>query len=155
MRIALLLTLCLCLTPGNISAQKYLSERAFHGQLVKDEITRAYITPVKIVGQSDIQNHHVKNAEMLLNTFNGQLTTSGKEMCVLHSDEDVQASVLLDFGKELYGGIEIAAAIRPDKRPLNVRILLLRESVTEAMSNTGDNSVPGINSATNDHSLRD
>ncbi|NLX66450.1 MAG: alpha-L-rhamnosidase, partial [Bacteroidales bacterium] len=63
-------------------------------------------------------------------------------------------SVLLDFGTEIYGGIEIAAAIRGEKKALKVRIRL-GESVSEAMSNAIDNSVPGMNSATNDHSLRD
>ena len=154
MKITVFLTLCLCLTSGNIYAQKYLSERAFQSQIVKDEITRAYITPVKITWQSDKQNNQVKNPEVLLTQFDGQLTTSRKGMCVLRSDEEAQASVLLDFGKELYGGIEIAAAIRPEKRPVKVRIRL-GESLTEAMSDCIDNSVPGIKSATNNHALRD
>jgi hypothetical protein len=64
------------------------------------------------------------------------------------------ASVLLDYGKELYGGIEISAGIRSDKNPVKVRIRL-GESVTEAMSDCNDNSHPGMSSATNDHSLRD
>lgn len=137
-----------------VSAQQHLSERAFQGQLVEDEITRAYLTPVKIVWQSDNKNKQVKNSEVLLTQFDGQLSTSGDGMCVLRSDNETQASVLLDFGKELYGGIEIAAAIRAEKKPLKVRIRL-GESVSEAMSDCIDNTVPGMSSATNDHSLRD
>ena len=117
-------------------------------------ITRAYVTPVKIVWQSDNQNNLVQNSQVLLTPFDGQLTTSGKGMCVLKSDDDKTASILLDFGKEIYGGIEIAAAIRGDKKPVKVRIRL-GESATEAMSDCIDNSIPGMGSATNDHSLRD
>ncbi len=115
MRISLLLALFLFFLSENTSAQAYLSERAFQDQLVKDEITRAYITPVKIVWQSDNQDNQVKNPEVLLTKFDGQLTTSGEGMCVLRSDDEAQASILLDFGKEIYGGIEIAAAIRGEK----------------------------------------
>lgn len=150
----LLLIFSLFLLLQNVSAQKYLSEKNFEGQLVKDEITRAYITPVKVIWQSDTKNNQVKNTGVLLTEFDGQLSTSGEGMCVLRSDDEVQASVLLDFGTELYGGIEIAAAIRGEKKPVKVRIRL-GESVSEAMSDCIDNTVPGMSSATNDHSLRD
>ncbi len=154
MRAYLLLTLLIFLLPKSVSAQRYLSERAFQDQLVEDEITRAYLTPVDIIWQSDNQNKHVKNSEVLLTPFDGQLTTHGEGMCVLRSDDEGQASILLDFGKEIYGGIEIAAAIRGEKKPVRVRVRL-GESATEAMSDVIDNSVPGMGSATNDHAMRD
>ena len=62
-------------------------------------------------------------------------------MCVLRSDDNRQASILLDFGTELYGG-EISAAIRGVKDPVKVRVRL-GESVSEAMSDAIDNSRPG------------
>lgn len=154
MRNSLIIALFLLLLPGYTSAQTYLLEKAFKDRIVKDEITRAYITPSQIVWQSDTQNNQVKNTEILLTEFDGQLTTSGRDMCVLRSDDEAQASVLLDFGRELYGGIEIAAAIRKEKNPVRVRVRL-GESVTEAMSDAIDNNVPGIGSATNDHAMRD
>src|SRR5690554_451345 len=154
MRAYLLLTLLIFLLPKSVSAQRYLSERAFQDQLVEDEITRAYLTPVDIIWQSDNQNKHVKNSEVLLTPFDGQLTTHGEGMCVLRSDDEGQASILLDFGKEIYGGIEIAAAIRGEQKPVRVRVRL-GESATEAMSDVIDNSVPGMGSATNDHAMRD
>lgn len=150
----LILSLLLFLVPTDIHAQQYLSERSFGGQLVEDEITRAYVTPVNIIWQSDTSNNQVKNSEVLLTQFDGQLSTSGSGMCLLRSDDEKQASILLDFGKELYGGIEIAAAIRGEKNPVKIRIRL-GESVTEAMSDCIDNSIPGMGSATNDHTLRD
>jgi len=139
---------------GSLNAQKNVLQDHFKNNLQKDEITRSYVTPVKIVWQSDHQGSRVKNADVLLTKFDGQLSTSGEGMCMLKSDDQKEASILLDFGNELYGGVEIAAAIRGDKNPVKIRVRL-GESVSEAMSNTGDNSVPGMNSATNDHSLRD
>ncbi len=146
-------TLFLFIT-GMVTAQTNLLEKNFENNLVKDEITRAYVTPVRIVWLSDNEGVQVKNPEVLLTPFDGQLTTSGEGMCRLRSDDEKQASFLLDFGVELYGGIEIAAAIRGDKNPVRVRIRL-GESVSEAMSDCIDNSVPGMGSATNDHTLRD
>ncbi len=154
MKVLLLFALLLFLLPEDASAQQYLSEKEFQGRFCKDEITRAYISPAKIVWLSDSQGNQVKNPEVLLSSFDGQLTTSGDGMCVLRSDDEVQASVLLDFGKEIYGGIEIAAAIRSKKDPVKVRIRM-GESITEAMSDAIDNSTPGMGSATNDHAIRD
>lgn len=139
---------------GSLNAQKNVLQDHFKNNLLNDKITRSYVTPVKIVWQSDHQGNQIKNPEVLLTKFDGQLSTSGEGMCRLKSDDQKEASLLLDFGNELYGGIEIAAAIRGDKNPVKIRVRL-GESVSEAMSNTGDNSVPGMNSATNDHSLRD
>jgi hypothetical protein len=148
-----LYSLALCIS-GSVYAQKNVLQEHFKNNLLKDEITRSYVTPVKIVWQSDDQGNQIKNSEVLLTKFDGQLSTSGEGMCMLKSNDQKQASLLLDFGKELYGGIEVAAAIRGNKNPVRIRVRL-GESVSEAMSNTGDNSVPGMNSATNDHSLRD
>ncbi len=148
------LLLFLLLGSFELLSQNNVLKNAFENRLHKDEITQSHVTPVKIVWSSDQTGKNVKNPEVLLKGFDGQLSTSGAGMCTLRSDEDRQASVLLDFGTELYGGIEIAAAIRGEKKPIKVRVRL-GESVSEAMSDAIDNSRPGMQSATNDHSLRD
>ncbi len=154
MKSCILIILLFALMAVNASAQTNVLKNNFENNLTEDEITRAYVTPVKIIWQSDNNNKQVKNPNVLLTKFDGQLTTSGEGMCLLRSDDENQASVLLDFGKELYGGIEIAAGIRGEKKPVKVRIRL-GESVSEAMSDCIDNTVPGMGSATNDHTLRD
>ena len=68
-------------------------------------------------------------------------------MCNLRTDSINQASLLLDYGTELYGGIQIAAGIRADKKPIKLRVRF-GESVSEAMSEYGSED-PGMNSATN------
>lgn len=150
------LTLGLFLLVGNVlfSQNSVLNLKTFfNDNFRKDEIARAYVTPVKIVWQSDNGNNRIKDPEVLLTPFDGQLSTSNQGMCLLKSDDEKQASILLDFGRELYGGIEIASAIRADKNPVKVRIRF-GESVSEAMSDCGTRS-HGMSSATNDHSLRD
>ncbi|MDD2244136.1 MAG: alpha-L-rhamnosidase C-terminal domain-containing protein [Dysgonamonadaceae bacterium] len=137
----------------NLISQNSVLENNFKNNLNHDEITRSYVNPVKIVWQSDNQNVNIKNSAVLLKDFNGQLSTSGEGMCVLRSDSENQASILLDYGKELYGGIQLAAGIRGEKKPIKIRVRF-GESVSEAMSETGA-VVSGMNSATNDHSLRD
>lgn len=143
------------LIQGTLSAQNSVLESNFENNLSKDEITRSYVTPERIVWQSEnSENCYVNNSEVLLSPFDGQLSTSGAGMCVMKSAEGQQAAILLDFGHELYGGIEIAAAIRGEKAPLKVRVRM-GESVSETVSDCIDNSVPGMGSATNDHTLRD
>src|SRR5690554_8036748 len=154
MKIYILLIITLFFNNSILLAQEYLNEKAFNGELVEDEITRAYLAPANIVWLSDTQNIQVKNSNNLLSRFDGQLTTSGANMSTLRSDNEKQASILLDFGKEIYGGIEIAAGIRENKESVKIRVRL-GESVTEAMSDCIDNTVPGMGSATNDHAIRD
>ncbi|HHV86839.1 MAG TPA: alpha-L-rhamnosidase [Petrimonas sp.] len=154
MKIRSSLFLTILLGASTLFSQNNVLKSAFENRLQKDEITRSHVTPVKIIWQSDTEGKQVTNSEVLLTRFDGQLSTSGAGMCMLRSDDDKQASVLLDFGTELYGGIEIAAAIRGEKKPIKVRVRL-GESVSEAMSDAIDNSHPGMQSATNEHSLRD
>lgn len=146
------LTLSLCFTLS-LHSQSNLQEKYFGQRMTKDEITRVYLIPEKIIWQSGQDNKHVINSDVLLQPFEGQLSTNGKGMCVLRSDSTNQASILLDYGREIYGGIRIAAAIRKEKKPVKIRIRF-GESVSEAMSDCGEN-FPGMGSATNDHSLRD
>ena len=68
------------------------------------------------------------------------------------SSDTHQASILLDFGKEMYGRIKIFSAIRECKVPVRLRIRL-GESVTEAMSDV--NMPDNPQNPTNEHSLRD
>ena len=46
---------------ANIHAQKNVLTENFRNNLDKDEITRSYITPVKVVWQSDSKENQVKN----------------------------------------------------------------------------------------------
>lgn len=108
---------------------------------VRDSRVTDYLPPTRIMWVSDCA---VANAENLLLPFSGQTTVSGGSSCTLHHG----GSVLLDFGKELHGGLRITTAIRPSQKPARVRIRF-GESVSEAMSE------PGVKGASNDHAMRD
>ncbi len=115
----------------------------------KSEIVREYLSPVRILWQSDESSKTILNSESLLKPGNGQADLVGKDLCTLVGNPDNPPSILLDFGRELHGGLEIVTAIFEGKDPIRVRICL-GESVSEAMSGTGESST-----STNDHAMRD
>ncbi len=138
---------------ATVRAQTDILERGLEGRCTDaDPIARKYVVPARLVALPDSLVSGVDNAEALLRPFDGQLVAGPSDVCRLSAEQGRSASLLLDFGKELYGGLELAAAIRPDLRALKVRIRY-GESVSEAMSEV-DGTTP-MSSATNQHSLRD
>ena len=101
---------------------------------------RTYVAPERIVWQSTGASAP-RNAELLLGINPGQVHVWDKVCCQLEQNGQ-PAGILLDFGSEIHGGIQIffGNLSAPD---LKVRIRL-GESVTEAM-----------NDLRNEHSVRD
>ena len=118
--------------------------RASHSEMV-----RTYLTPNRIVWKSDNSGNHIKNENTLLKKGNGQVAVNDKNLFRLISTKDHKPGIMLDYGKEIHGGVKISMGIRPSKTPLKLRIRF-GESVSEAMSDIG-----GKFNATNEHSLRD
>lgn len=116
------------------------------------KVTHTTVPPARIVWMSDNTGKFVSNPNHLLGTFSGQLSVSDTSYATLMSSDTHQASILLDFGKEMYGRIKIFSAIRECKVPVRLRIRL-GESVTEAMSDV--NMPDNPQNPTNEHSLRD
>ena len=135
-----------------VYGQENILEKGLEGRSAADVISRRYVTPLRLVALPGELTAGVENPEALLWNFDGQLTTGTPDVCRLSTRDGRSASVLLDFGKELCGGIALSAAIRADQRALKVRIRL-GESVSEAMSDVGGDAP--MASATNEHSLRD
>lgn len=115
-----------------------------------DELKREFVSPTRLVELPAGQSIGVANAGALLRPFDGQLAVSSPDVCVLSTRDGRRGAVLLDFGKELCGGIELAAPIRGNQKAMKVRVCL-GESVSEALS---DVNAEGA-TATNEHSLRD
>jgi len=111
------------------------------------EIERSYISPVKILWQSE--GAEIVNAERLLKAPKHQASTVNSDLCLMESREGQQASLLFDFGKELHGGLEIVTGMWPGKQAINVRVRF-GESVSETMADVG-----GAEGATDDHAMRD
>ena len=116
-----------------VYGQENILEKGLEGRSAADVISRRYVTPLRLVALPGELTAGVENPEALLRNFDGQLTTGTPDVCRLSTRDGRSASVLLDFGKELCGGIALSAAIRADQRALKVRIRL-GESVSEAMS---------------------
>lgn len=111
----------------------------------KDTRIREMILPVRIV---KIQGN-VSNAESLLLSKPLQITIAERDCALLQNGEDGQeATIVLDFGKELCGALRCLTFRVEGCRYANVHITL-GESVAEAMSSLGQKN------ATNDHALRD
>ena len=111
-------------------------------------ITRTFITPTRIVWTSDNSGKFILNPEVLLKPGTGQAVLNRDKGFILKSSATEFPMVIIDFGKEIQGGLEIVTSINNDKKMGKVRIRF-GESVSETLSNIGENG------ATNEHSLRD
>jgi len=113
-----------------------------------DKCVRKYITPSFILWMSDKSGNCIRNANSLLKKGTGQVTFNRDGLCSMISKKDTLASILLDFGKELNGGVQIVVGMSPNKATTRFRIRL-GESASEAMSELGEKNT------TNDHAIRD
>jgi hypothetical protein len=124
-----------------------------------DPRTRTFVDPVRVVwtsdmGESSSPSSRVEAAETLLRPKFGQapeggwMRNSAKSACKL-VNKGRPSGILLDFGKELHGGLNIQCSRRDwnSKALLRVRF---GESVSEAMGELG-----GKRNATNNHAIRD
>ncbi len=121
----------------------------YSGKSSSSEMVKTYLTPQRIVWQSDDTGESIKNVETLLKKGNGQVAVNDENLFRFVSNAKNKPGILLDYGKEIHGGVKISMGIRKSKTPLKLR-LRFGESVGEAMSNIG-----GKQNATNEHSLRD
>lgn len=96
-----------------------------------------HLFPDKILKESGVEN-----AEALLKTKALQIGLKERDLVVLQSD----AYVILDFGKELQGGVRILTYLGGEDKRVRLRF---GESAAEVCAELGEKN------ATNDHSLRD
>src|SRR3989304_5877073 len=79
----------------------------------------------------------------------GQILKNNRSVCKMRSKEGLTASLLLDYGKELHGGLQMVLDVSSKNIPARFRVRF-GESVGQAMSEIG-----GTTNATNDHAMRD
>ena len=100
-----------------------------------DTRQREFFLPTRIVWQSEAA-HAPKDSISLLTSNIGQAPLEARPYCTIPST-DHPTSLLLDFGRELHGGIQIVVAqivvAQASQGPVQVRIRF-GESVSEAMS---------------------
>jgi hypothetical protein len=113
----------------------------------RSSLSQFYVAPTRLVWKA---GEGVEKAENLLLKHRGQ-TVIGEPIspCVLSSGANSTAGVLLDFGKELHGYVEIfTPPPRNGKQPCRAHVRF-GESVSEAMADLG------VKNAGNDHAIRD
>jgi len=116
-----------------------------------DPRVRRYVMPTRIVWQTE-GDAAPQNSGALLVEQGGQASLFPQQICTLaHGDH--APGILLDFGRELQGGVQITAIAATDTKPVRLRVRF-GESVSEAMADVDPAGIPG-QSYLNDHAIRD
>ena len=118
------------------------------GKAQEVELTTKYLSPTRIVWKQAEGKADIQNESNLLLQGNGQADLTNSWVCLVKSDASNSPSVILDFGKEIHGGLQIVLGHVSNGATAKLRIRL-GESVSETMSNIGEKG------ATNDHAIRD
>ncbi|MBR5864104.1 MAG: alpha-L-rhamnosidase [Alistipes sp.] len=113
----------------------------------RDPRVRKYITPTRIVWMGD--ESQITHPEYLLREGVGQADLTNSHICVMRSTKTAHPAILLDFGRELHGALQIVTGMPGDHTPVRVRVRF-GESASEAMCD-----ITKENGATNDHAVRD
>ena len=116
----------------------------------KDNMARTYITPKRVMWVSN--KDLFGDTSLLLQPNTGQAETGTRNMCHMTTTDKDTASILLDFGIEIHGGLKLVfgASDNEDTTPLRIRF---GESVGETFSEQDDALSNGY--SFNDHSVRD
>lgn len=129
------------------------------GPVRSTELSRKYLTPVRVVWTSDNgDGSQVINKESILKPGNGQADQQGEtNYLTLASDDTSTPGIILDFGREIQGGLEIVATLFNSNPAAKVR-LRFGESVAETcseLSEEGFKDGKWTYGSYNDHSMRD
>ena len=116
-----------------------------------DPRLRRYVIPARIVWQTE-GGATPQDPEALLQADDGQASLFPQRVCTL-THRGQAPGILLDFGRELQGGVQITAIAATDTKPVRLRVRF-GESVGEAMSDVDPAGIPG-QSYLNDHAIRD
>jgi alpha-L-rhamnosidase len=123
--------------------------KTVNSNIRKTALSRAFLTPTRVVWKSDASGHYVQNESVLLKPGIGQADLNSKNRFKLVSDQTEKGGIVLDFGCEIQGGLEIVTTVANQNPAARVRVRF-GESVSEVMSD-----VKGSKGATNDHAIRD
>ena len=120
-----------------------ITERENNEKSIRDERVTEYIYPTRVLWKYTADGAEVVNDKALLDNFIPQASLEGGDLCVLKNN-GAKAGILLDFGREIHGGIQIITHMNSG----HVRVRF-GESAMEAMSELGQKG------STNDHAIRD
>ncbi|MES2240601.1 MAG: alpha-L-rhamnosidase C-terminal domain-containing protein [Bacteroidota bacterium] len=116
----------------------------------KDPLTRVFLSPQRIVWKTS--ESLILNSEVLLKKGVGQPYFGTQSLCKIINKEGQLSGLILDFGKEIHGGVQITTS-QGNNVTRKVR-LRFGESVSE--TNTETMNIPsGKDGSTNHHGMRD
>ena len=147
----LILGICGILIALSVTAQSQLPlvwQSSSQDKVQYSSRTIAYLPATRIVWQETTGDSSIKGLENLLLQGNGQADLYDGQLSRIKNGKTGKASFLLDFGRELQGGIQLVTG-RSSKKEIKVRVRF-GESVSEAMCD-----ITPENGATNDHAIRD
>lgn len=114
----------------------------------RSPLSTFHVAPVRVLWTSGAG---VANAPGLLESHAGQAVLKApRPPCVLAGAVDAPAAVLLDFGRELHGYVELITPMTNEQAKLRQVRVRFGESASEAMAELG-----GERNAGNDHAVRD
>lgn len=126
----------------------------YEGKTQNDELTRTFISPQRVVWKFAGKNNNlVKDEQFLLLQGNSQSEMGKRNMCTVTSTLEDTAGLILDYGRELHGGLQLVLGSSSRREPSLVRIRF-GESVGEVNSTTL-NSEWKVGYSTDDHAKRD
>ncbi|MCS2387175.1 hypothetical protein NXV57_01630 [Bacteroides thetaiotaomicron] len=96
-----------------------------------DEISQLYLSPRKVVWTSSESS--VSTPRVLLKLSDGQSEMVKENTCRLRSMPNDTAAILLDYGRELHGGLKLILGPSNKREPATIRIRF-GESASEACS---------------------
>ncbi len=152
MRLATLILFLLVSIPGAFCQSTLPGATFVDNTLQRDQLSRFYITPQRVVWVSS--DSLVSNAQVLLNEGTSQAYFGKQSLCRIENRGSERSGIVLDFGKEIHGGIQITTS-QGNNVYRKVR-LRFGESVSEACGDlhTGSSGYGG-GLTTNHHSMRD
>ncbi|WP_163323339.1 alpha-L-rhamnosidase-related protein [Draconibacterium mangrovi] len=145
---SIILSLLLVLSFSGMAQLPPVFKNQDPGKVRSSSLIRKNLTPERIVWSSDTTGNNIRNAESLLKPSTGQADLSFGNFFTIQNDEETQHGIILDFGREIQGGIEIVTT-RGNLSPAGKVRIRFGESVAETMCDVGENG------ATNDHAMRD
>lgn len=119
-----------------------------HDNAERSPLSTYFVSPIRVLWES---GPAVKNGASLLKPHAGQAVLKEPQPpCVLEASSNAPGAILLDFGRELHGYVELITPMTSQQEKLRRVRVRFGESASEAMAELG-----GKQNAQNDHAIRD
>jgi hypothetical protein len=103
-----------------------IASQALIERTIPDERVRRFVYPRRIIWQSPNSEHaQIEGNEHLIETKATQVMLTNDACCMMHNEGE-SPGILIDFGVELHGGIQVMVGIMGNKDPVRFWVRLSR-----------------------------